>query len=171
MLQYAWGFHLIVSDIVPMVVVTYHSLWRWCIGAIGGHMHLFFIGYRVPMIGYQWIKMGMMVPATMSCVYFISFNMTNGSWSWGFCYCNVGLIEVYTFPFYCTWIRVDGAEIFRDLCEHSMQLFLANVIIMGTGSALMCGYLVRCCQMGCGLHFYFLRHLDPSSYATIMVQL
>ena len=36
-------------------------------------------------------------------------------------YCNhLNLIEVSDFPFY------DGANIFRDLCEHLMQLFLAN---------------------------------------------
>ena len=34
-------------------------------------MHLFFIGYRVPMIGYQWIKMGMMCRSVMYLFYFI----------------------------------------------------------------------------------------------------
>ena len=151
LLQYAWEFHwicqwhCIYSSVYTCFMVILIS---WCYWRAYAFI---LVGCHMPMIGYQWIRMGMMVFATMSCIYFILFDMIDGSLSWGFCYCHVGFIELYAFPFYCILIQVDGVGIFRGLCKHLMWLFLAYVIVMGTRSVPMWGYLVWCCQMGCEL--------------------
>ena len=73
------------------------------------------------------------VMSTMEyCIYFICFDMAGGFWSWGFCYCHMGTTMGYTFPFYGTRIRVNGAKIFRDLYMRSMRLFLDDVIVFST---------------------------------------
>ena len=99
------------------------------------------------------------------------FDMIDGFWSWDFCYYHVGLLEVSTFPFYYISIRVDGAEIFRDLCKHLMWLFLADVTVMSIGLFLNVGVLsTNVVRWDAGYTFIFVWHFKLSSYVSIIVQ-